>query len=619
MMVLLSDIGLLYLMFVAGLEIDLAQLHQVKERSLGFGSFTFLFPLITGTIVGRVFHFDWNASLLLGSLLASHSLMTYPIVRRLGVVSNEAVTVTIGATIFTDIGALIVLAICLGIGTGEFTLLKLLSLLVSLAIYIVLVLWGFDWAGREFMRRSGADEGSQFLFFLLAVFLAALGAQLIGVEKIVGAFLTGLAVNEAVGEGPVKEKVVFVGSVLFIPIFFVNIGLIIDLSAFLASFSSLALTAAIILGLLASKWLAAFSAKLGYGYSWREQLTMWSMSVPQVATTLAATLVGNQAGLLSDSVLNSVVMMMLVTATLGPLIVSRAAVGLPLPAAELTDELEDLRFSENPDHQPFLAIVPISNPETEQQLLEMAALLVQPQGGSLVPLSIALAPPQLESQRLVASVERSEELLARSVAICEELGVHVKPLLRIDERIAVGISRAAQEQKANLIVMGWGDRTSLQARLFGNTIDNVFWSAPCPVAVVRLKTSPTNLRQILVPLENLSEASLQRLLLAQRIALARGATVLALQFWAHPPAQGQRQQFREQLCRLLSPEMPPIKLQMSVVAENERLKFILKRTIALDLVILHAERHQTSSVFLSLNDLTNQLVQQLPCSVIVLG
>jgi Kef-type K+ transport system membrane component KefB len=263
-------------------------LHQVKNRSLGFGSFTFLFPLMTGMAIGRIFHFDWNASLLLGSLLASHSLMTYPIVRRLGVVSNEAVTVTIGATIFTDIGALVVLAICLGIGTGEFTLVKLLSLLVSLALYVVLVLWGFDRAGREFLRRSGADEGSQFLFLLLAVFLAALGAQLIEVEKIVGAFLQ--------------------------------------------SFSSLALAAAIIVGLLASKWLAAFSAQLSYGYSWREQLTMWSMSVPQVATTLAATLVGNQAGLLNDSVLNSVVMMMLVTATLGPLIVSRAAVG-PVPCS----------------------------------------------------------------------------------------------------------------------------------------------------------------------------------------------------------------------------------------------------------------------------------------------
>lgn len=223
-MQLLSDIGLLCLMFVAGLEVDIAQFRKKKHRSAGFGSLTFLMPMIAGTLVGRLFGFDWNASILIGSLLASHTLLAYPIVSRLGVVGNEAVIVTIGATIFTDIGALLVLAVCVGIHAGDFTIVKLLTLLVSLIVYTAVVLFGFDWAGREFFRRTGDREGNQFLFVLLAVFLASLGAQLIGVEKIIRAFLAGLAVNDVVGEGPVKEKVVFVGNVLFIPIFFVDLG-----------------------------------------------------------------------------------------------------------------------------------------------------------------------------------------------------------------------------------------------------------------------------------------------------------------------------------------------------------------------------------------------------------
>ncbi|MGF1604000.1 MAG: cation:proton antiporter [Thermosynechococcaceae cyanobacterium] len=299
-MMLLADVGLIYLMFVAGLEIDLQQLNQVKNRALGFGGLTFSIPLITGTLIGHAFGFGWNSAFLLGSLLASHSLMTYPIVRRLGVVSNEAVTVTIGATICTDISTLIVLAICLGINEGGFSILKLLTLLGLLTLYTTVVLFGFDRIGRAFFRRTSGNEGEQFLFVLLAVFLAALGAQLIGVEKIVGAFLSGLAVNDVVGDGPVKEKIVFVGSVLFIPIFFVNIGLLINLPAFLSSLSSVGLMLAIVGGLLASKFLAALLAKLSFGYSWREMLTMWSISIPQVATTLAATLVGNRAGMLSD-------------------------------------------------------------------------------------------------------------------------------------------------------------------------------------------------------------------------------------------------------------------------------------------------------------------------------
>ncbi|HEY9780135.1 MAG TPA: cation:proton antiporter, partial [Leptolyngbyaceae cyanobacterium] len=215
---LLPEIGLIYLMFVAGLEIDMEQFQRTRNRSLTFGIFTFLVPLIAGTLVGRWFGFGWNASILIGSLFASHTLLAYPIVSRLGVVNNEAVTVTIGATIFTDIGSLLVLAVCIAINAGEFSAVRLATLLGSVVIYAVVVLFGFDRAGKEFFRRTGDDEGNQFLFVLLAVFLAAVSAQLIGIEKIVGAFLAGLAVNDAVGEGPVKDKVVFVGSVLFIPI-----------------------------------------------------------------------------------------------------------------------------------------------------------------------------------------------------------------------------------------------------------------------------------------------------------------------------------------------------------------------------------------------------------------
>ena len=213
---LLSDIGKLYLMFVAGLEIDLEQFRQKKNRSLGYGFATFFLPLVMGTLIGRIFGFGWNSSILIGSLFASHTLLGYPIVQRLGIVQNEAVIVTIGATIFTDISSLLVLAICVSIHGGEFSLFTLSIQLGSLAIYSALVLFGFDWAGKEYFRRTGDDEGNQFLFVLLAIFLAAVGAQIIHVEEIVGAFLAGLAVNDVVGRSPVKEKVEFVGSVLFI-------------------------------------------------------------------------------------------------------------------------------------------------------------------------------------------------------------------------------------------------------------------------------------------------------------------------------------------------------------------------------------------------------------------
>lgn len=166
---LLSNIGKVYLMFVAGLEIDLSQFRRTRHRSAVFGFFTFIVPIITGIIIGRWFGFGWNSSLLIGSILASHTLLAYPIVRRLGVVQNEAVTITIGATIFTDTAALVILAICVGIHRGEFTLLTLLHQLITLSLYCFLVLWGFDRAGKEFFQRSRDDQGNQFSFYSFGI------------------------------------------------------------------------------------------------------------------------------------------------------------------------------------------------------------------------------------------------------------------------------------------------------------------------------------------------------------------------------------------------------------------------------------------------------------------
>ncbi|MBD0388298.1 MAG: cation:proton antiporter, partial [Nostoc sp. C3-bin3] len=305
---LLSEIGLIYLLFVAGLEVDLKQFRQQKIRAFGFASLTFTIPLVMGTLVGLILGYGWNTSILIGSLFASYNLLAYPIITRLGVVNNEAVTVTIGAKIFTDISAVLILAVCVAIADDRtFSFAELLTLSGRLTIYSVAVVIGFDWAGKEFFKRSGDDEGNKFLFVLLSVFLAAVGAQLIGIEKIVGAFLAGLAVNEAVGEGLVKEKVVFIGSVLFIPIFFVDLGLLINLPALVNNLDTLKLTLLTIIGLIGSKLIAALFTKLIYRYNWQEMLTMWSLSLPQVGTTLAATLVGYRAGLLPLEVLHSVI------------------------------------------------------------------------------------------------------------------------------------------------------------------------------------------------------------------------------------------------------------------------------------------------------------------------
>jgi Kef-type K+ transport system membrane component KefB/nucleotide-binding universal stress UspA family protein len=616
---LLSDIGLIYLLFVAGLEVDLEKFRRRKSRAFGFASLTFSVPLVMGTLVGLILGYGWNTSILIGSLFTSYTLLAYPIISRLGVVNNEAVTVTIGATIFTDIGAVLILAVCIAVAHNEvFSFAKLLTLSGWLTIYSVAVVTGFDWAGKEFFKRSGDDEGNKFLFVLLSVFLAAVGAQLIGVEKIVGAFLAGLAVNEAVGAGPVKEKVVFIGSVLFIPLFFVDLGLLINLPAFVNNLDTLKLTVLMIVGLIVSKLIAALLTKLIYRYNWQEMLTMWSLSLPQVATTLAATLVGYRAGLLPLAVLHSVIVLMLVTSTLGPLITSRIAVSLnSLPAEDPTPPLPAPNAPQT--NSAFTIVVPVYNPQTQQYLIEMAALLARQSQGKIIPLAIANAAAQMDAPQLEASLQLSERLLTKATVQSRALGVAAEPVLRIDDAFAQGISRAAREQKANLIIMGWGKRTGLRARLFGNVIDGVLWASHCPVAVTRLVESPKKIQRILVPLEHLTAPTLQPVQFAQILAEANQSHITVLNVCDRRTSSSKIAWRRSHLSLLVSKLALANAPEIQIIAHENVAQAILQAARLYDLVVLPFIRNRTSPGGLAISDVTTQLARQLTCSIVILG
>ena len=627
---LLSDIGKIYLMFVAGLEIDLGQFRKTKNRSIGFGILTFLVPLLVGIGIGLVFHFSWNASVLIGSLLASHTLLAYPIVSRLGVVTSEAVTVTIGATIFTDTGALLVLAICVGIHIGGFSALSLVTLLLGLAIYALTILVGLDWAGREFFRRSGDEEGKQFLFILLALFIASVGAQLIGVEKIVGAFLAGLAVNDVLGRSPTREKVEFVGSVLFIPCFFVDMGLLIDIPAFLKTMSSLGLTIAIVVGLMGSKFLAALLAQLLYRYNRNEMLTMWSLSLPQVAATLAATLVAYQSlspsgeRLIPETVLNSVIVLMVVTSICGPLLTARFASQLPLPKDDLPVEIPSIWWegqrcdlAQRSSH-PFTVVVPIYNPQTQSYLLEMAALLARHEAGQIVPLAIAKAHIHMDAPVLDIALQQNQKLLDQAIVISEEFGVPVHPKIRIDDEIALGISRASREEQANLVVMGWSSITGLRARLFGTVIDSVFWSSHCPVAVTRLLISPSDVRQILVPVDGLTEQSARTVRFAQALATVNQAEVTVLHVFPRRGSPVPMEQFQTDLSDVLARSNSPATVTIQTAADDNIAAAIIQAATSCDLIVMHTIRHRTSAG-LEVSNVTSQVIREVTCSFVLFG
>jgi len=326
----LAEVGKLLIMFFAGLEIDLAQAKRTGGHSLLFGSLTCLLPLAAGTSVGLTFGYSWVSSLLIGSLLASHTLIGYPIVQRLGLGGKRIVAVTVGATVLTDIASLMVLAVCLPIHTSGFSTGSFAMQIIELAIYVPVVVFGLSAVGKWLFRRKGYTNEYQVGFTLMVIALAGVGAELINLEAIIGAFLAGLAVNRAIKKSEAKDELEFVGNLLFIPAFFIAIGAHIDVPVFIGTLiNNLSLVAAIVGGLVGTKFLAAFVTQRLVGYTQMEGLLMWSLSLPQVAATLAAAVVAynakNAAGvrLIDEPVINTVVVLMVATSILGPMLTER--------------------------------------------------------------------------------------------------------------------------------------------------------------------------------------------------------------------------------------------------------------------------------------------------------
>lgn len=615
---LLSDIGKVYLMFVAGLEIDMGAFRKARNRSLTFGFLTFAIPLTMGTALGLGLGMGWNTAVLIGSLLASHTLLAYPLVQRLGVVRNEAVTVTIGATIFTDIGALLVLAVCVSVHQGTFTWLRLLLQLVTLGLYAAVVLIGLDRLGKEYFRRTGNDEGNQFLFTLLALFLASVGAQVIQTENIVGAFLAGLAVNDVLGRSAVKEKVEFVGSVLFIPFFFIAMGLLIDVPVFTSSLvTDTAIVAAIVISLISSKFLAAWGAKQIYGYSWPECLTMWSLSLPQVAATLAAALIGYQVGLLSDALFSSVIVLMLVTSTLGPLLTRRYASQLAVPDRSLAD-LWPLAGNPDESRATFNIVVPVYNPDTELYLMEMAGRLAQQHQGKLFPLAIAQPSTSLNDSEFATIRQQTQQRLTQAAEIGQRLGIPTQAILRVDRDIAAGICHSSSEQLAQLIVMGYGDIITLQARLLGSVVDQVFRCSPAAVAVMKLNHAPLQLRRVIVPILELRPQCKAQIQFATQVASATESAVTVMHICSPQASSDEQQLYQQQLqallaCSQLAHSALP-KISIELTPHTDIATVVLQATQSTDLVVLHGQ-DAIPIREIPTNDWSMTLLQTLSCSV----
>lgn len=514
--VLLGTVGLLYIIFIAGLELDLEGFKKYRKNSIIFGSFSFIVPFIFGTILGFLLNYSVAGSILLGSILGSHTLLAYPIASRYGITKNKAVTTTVGGTLVTDTSSFLILAIIAASVEGEITTSFWIKMLISLVIYVALVFIVIPYAARTFFRILSSDGNQEYIFVMAILFVTAYGARLAGLEPIIGAFLAGLALNRYIIEhGPLMNRIKFVGNALFIPFFLLSVGMLMDVQLLLTSPSSWLFSILIVLFVSVGKYLGAFISGKWFSFSKEKIKIMFGLSVPQAAGTLAATLVGYNLGLFDQGTVNGMIVMILVTCIVGPYTVEKYSRKLAL--------LEKQKPYE-PSEAPKRILIPIANPKTMKSLLDLAFVIRGKSTEPIYPLTVA-RPIEERSEEAVAE---GEKMLSSAVTYAAGANVPVQLLTRIDRNITLGIVRAIEESRITTVVIGWNGKLSTPQRIFGSVLDHLLEQTDEMVLVSKI-SDPLNTtkRIVLILPKGIDHKSgyLDAVKTIKEIALGLGATL----------------------------------------------------------------------------------------------
>lgn len=323
---LFGALGLLYIMFLAGLEIDLDVVQERQRDVAAFGGLAFVLSLAAAVVVGLWLGKEWAGALLLGAALSSHTLVSYPIVERLGVVRRRPIVATIGGTLVTDTLALVLLAVVVqqqaganGGAIGWIAPLALLALLAALSLLVVPRLI------RRILDDPAITLAEQALLMVSVLLLLALAAEAIGTETILGAFLAGLCLNRILHRRrELRHHVEFVGRMLFVPFFFVDTGMRLELEVFVSELEVWLQAGLLLLVVLFGKVAAAWAVGAVFGYSLAARATMFGLSIPQAAATLTVMVIGSEAGLFDAIVVDAIIVVIFLTCLAGPLITMAA-------------------------------------------------------------------------------------------------------------------------------------------------------------------------------------------------------------------------------------------------------------------------------------------------------
>lgn len=494
-----GQVGILYLMFLAGLEIDMYHLKRNIGRGAVFGLYTFFIPLLIGAAGAYIFlGLDLLTSTLLASMFAAHTLLAYPIISRLGLSKNPAVIIAIAGTIFTVLGSLTVLAGVVGVcHDGAFSILGTLKLLAMLVIYCILTVYLFPRIARWFFKRY-SDGIMQFIFVLAVVFVAAQSAVAIGIEGVFGAFMAGLVLNRYVpARSPLMSRIEFVGNAIFIPYFLIGVGMLINMGVLLKGWNTVYVATVMSVIAMGSKWLAAYAAQRTYHLKPIDRSVLYQLTNAHTAVALAVVMIGYNMHIFGEEILNGTVIMILVTCTVSSIGTSRAATRLKV--LEMSDSNVE-KAARTERRKPINTLIAVGSPLTAPELVNLAVMM-----RGTVSKRSSLYALHVRNDNTASSRAVSRNSLDVAEQTAASTDVKLSSLERYDMNFVTGMINTIEERDITDVVIGLHRRNAVIDSFFGDKLSRLLRATNKMIVISRCFIPINTITRIVVAVPEKAE------------------------------------------------------------------------------------------------------------------
>jgi Kef-type K+ transport system membrane component KefB/nucleotide-binding universal stress UspA family protein len=476
--------GLLYLMFLAGLEIDIKDFQKNKNKSITFGALTFAIPFGLSYLAAHLLlDFSVVASFLISSMIATHTLVSYPIISSLGISKNRVINVSIGGTIIADTIALLILAVLVESSAGEIGLIFWLKFILYFGVFVFIVNWVFPRLSKWFFRNYDGQSSLEYVFVLTIVFVSAVIAEFAHIEPIIGAFFAGLALNRLIPKGsPLMNRIMFIGHTLFIPFFLISVGMLVDLGVLLESAEIHWIIGVLLIVALLTKYLAAYITQKVFGFNLKERNLIFGLTTARAASAIAIIIVGFNLGMVHETTMNATIILVLITSLISSFVTERSGKQLAVQKEK----------KEIPAREEERILIPISNPSTIEKLISFAVIIKNDKSDQpIFPINIVE-----DDQEATEKISEYTEMLESAKEHAAATDHIAKIITRVDTNVADGISRAIKELAINKVVIGWHDKTPTKDFFFGSLLNNLLEKTGKAVYVSRINSAVNLINKI---------------------------------------------------------------------------------------------------------------------------